>query len=189
MRQINVAAPDPVPLMLGARFDQGQWLRIVDHGKVAIKMKAPAILFGSGKEQIEMLFPRLIRVAVERVVKGLGHFKEIPAAGEHIPTRMKSQFLHQWDQAVEDFGYPSTRWRGVHHLHCASRKLSGYRSQFVDLRRANQRNVIVQVNWVSFRTCDTVRDIARNAHAASSRSMYFASCPLAPSTVLVYTSI
>ena len=117
IREIDVAAPYPLAAITFFRSDEPGRLRIVNDEQVLDELHALPVLLVVHQEDVEDLFGRMIVAAMQRVVKALGHFKEVVAAGDDLPFGLDFQLLHQGNQAVQDLSDPSTHGGGVHHLH------------------------------------------------------------------------
>jgi len=93
-----------------------------------------AVLFVRRHEEIKIFLPRLIRSAMKCVVKCLRNFKKCVTARDHIPADVHSQFLHQWNQAIQNFRDATAHRRRIHHLNGAACQLPRQRSDFFDFR-------------------------------------------------------
>src|SRR5882762_5240835 len=128
-----------------------------------VKLKTLPVHFVGRQKQIEILFPRLVGPSVQSIMKRLRDFEKILAAGDDVPTRPKSEFLNQRNQAIQDLRHSAAHRCGIDHLDRASGKLRGERTQLVKFASSQQRNVGVQAHQMSLRLC--------KSHAASSRSI------------------
>ena len=162
------------------RVDERNRLRVVDHGEVRVELQTLAVQLAVREKGLEILRPRFIRAAVQRVVERLGDRKEVVPARDDVPPRNQPQFLNQRDQPAENLGDAATHGGRIDHLHGPALELSREGSQVVDFFGTQQRNVIVEIDKMSGE---------RFSHAASSRSMSARSWPLAPSSVCVEMSI
>src|SRR6267143_5090026 len=107
----------------------------------AIKLKPLPVHFVGRQKQIEILFPRLVGPSVQSIMKRLRDFEKILTAGDDVPTRTKSEFLDQRNQAIEDLRHSATHRRGIDHLDRAAGKLRGKRAQLVNFASPQQGNV------------------------------------------------
>ena len=87
---------------------------------------------------------------MQRVVEGLGHLEEIVPAGHDLPANVESQLGKDGDQAVKDFGDAAAHGGRIHHLDAAALQALGERAEFVDLRQAEDRCVVVELNCLRF---------------------------------------
>ena len=177
MRKIDVAAPGPVICSRFAGINQSRRLRVVDHHEFGVERKSCAVPFVVREKNLEIPRARTIRRAVQRVVKRLGHFKEILAAGHDVPFDVEFQFFRQRHQAVENLRHAAADGRGVDHLDAAAAQGLGQRAQLFDFSCAQQFGIVVQRNAAQRQ---------RLAHAfLLSRSMSRSSLAREPSNVLV----
>src|SRR5882762_5409483 len=109
----------------------------------AIKLKPLPVHFVGRQKQIEILFPRLVGPAVKSIMKRLRDFEKILAAGDDVPTRTKSEFLDQRNQAIQDLRHSAPHRRRIDHLDRASGKLRGEHTELVNFTSPQQRNVSV----------------------------------------------
>src|SRR5262249_20882412 len=82
--EVDVAAPDPAPAHLRLGTYEPRGLGIVDDEKVLYKFHAPPVLLVIGHEDVLDLLRQVVIAAMQRVVKTLGHFVEVIAAGDDL---------------------------------------------------------------------------------------------------------
>ena len=58
----------------------------------------------------------MIGLAVKSVVKGLGDFEEVVAAGHDFPADVEPQFLGKRNNAIEHFSDAAANSGRIHHL-------------------------------------------------------------------------
>ena len=93
MREIDVAAPDPVVSVFSTVGDQAGGLRIVDHHKFGVEGEALGVFFVVGPEDFKVARLWMIGSAVQRVVEGFGDLEEIFAAGHDFPADVDAKFF------------------------------------------------------------------------------------------------
>src|SRR5207249_3038520 len=76
--------------------------------------------------------------------------EKIAPAGHDLPANGQTEFGKDGDQAVEDFGDAAAHGSRIHHLDAAALQALGERAEFVDLRQALDRRVIVELQGVCF---------------------------------------
>jgi len=104
IRQIDVAAPDPLAAVALLGADERGRLRIVDDEDVLYELHALAVLLVVHEEDVEDLLGGVIVAAMERVVEALGDLEEIVSAGDDFPLSLNFDFLHERDESIEDLG-------------------------------------------------------------------------------------
>ena len=85
IREIDVAAPYPLPAIALLGADERGRLRVMDDEQVFDELHALAVLLVVHQEDVKDLFRGVIVTAVQRVVEALGDFEEIVAAGNYLP--------------------------------------------------------------------------------------------------------
>ena len=64
--------------------------------------------------QIEVALPQRHRQPLQAVVERLGDAVEVGRTGDHFPTGIDSQFVHQRHHPAQDFRHPAAAPRGIH---------------------------------------------------------------------------
>src|SRR3977135_692004 len=101
----------------------------MNNREFAIKLKPLPVHFIGRQKQIEILFPRLVGPSVQSIMKRLRDFEKILATGDDVPTRPKSEFLDQRNQAIQDLRHSAAPRCGINPLDRASAKLRSERTQ------------------------------------------------------------
>src|SRR5438270_613238 len=118
MTSATTTAPSGWSLAAIALFGANEpgGLRIVDDEKIFHELHTFAVQLVVAQKDVEDLLGRVEIAAMERIVKALGDFEEVVAAGYDLPLGLHFDFLHERDQAVQDLGDASANGGGVHHL-------------------------------------------------------------------------
>src|SRR5262245_23330706 len=142
--EVDVAAPDPAPAHLRLGTYEPRGLGIVDDEKVLYKFHAPPVLLVIGHEDVLDLMRQVVIAAMQRVVKTLGDFVEVIAAGDDLPLGRNFEFVHQRDKAVQDLGHATAHRGGVDHLDGLALEMTGEKADFVELRLTDDGGIIFQ---------------------------------------------
>ena len=88
----------------------------MDDDYVFIKLHTLAILLVVVEENFLCLASEMVFAAMQGVMKSLGYFKEIVAAGNYVPMGDDAQFDDQRNEAIEHFSDAAAHGRRVHHF-------------------------------------------------------------------------
>src|SRR3979411_2498134 len=140
-----MAAPHPPSRRFLARADEGGRLRIMDHDHILCELHAMPILFVVGQEYLLGGSRELIFAAVQGIMESLRNLEEIVSSRDHIPVGGTFEFSEQGNETIQHFGHASTDSGGVDHLHCLSLEFASKKAQFVELGRADNCLVVIEV--------------------------------------------
>src|SRR6185437_12286934 len=90
------------------------------------------------------LLGQVVVAAVQRIMESFGHLEEIVPARDDLPPGGDIQFVHQRDQAVEYLCHSAAHGGGVHHLHRLALKMTRQKTDFIQLRLADDRPIVIQ---------------------------------------------
>ena len=106
-----MATPDPACIVVLLRCNEPGWLWIVNDNDVLIESHALPVEFIVLQENIFGRLRERVFGPVQRVVKALGNFEEIIAAGDDFPPGMHFQLIQQGDKPIEHFSYAAADGR------------------------------------------------------------------------------
>src|SRR5580704_1936705 len=131
-----MAAPGPMIRVLLATLDQRSGLRIMNDHEFSVERKPRAVTVVAGEKNFKILRLRVIRSAMQRVVKRFRHAVKVVSTGHDVPAHIQLEFLRERQEAVQNLCHTSTDSGRVDHLYAApSQGLREY-AQFVDLALA-----------------------------------------------------
>src|ERR1700687_5040379 len=140
-----MAAPYPVSRRVLARANEGAGLRIMNDDHILCELHALPILFVVGQEYLLCGSRQMIFAAVQGIMEGLRNLEEIVSPRDHIPVGSNFEFSEQRNETIQHFGHASTDSGGVDHLHCLSLEFASKKAQFVEIGRANNCSVVIEV--------------------------------------------
>src|SRR5438046_2483276 len=89
VRQITVAAPDPMIRTGLTRVNQRGGLRVVNDHEFGIERERGAVLLVVGKKNLKIPGLGLVRLAVQSVMEGFRNVKEFFRALHHVPEKVE----------------------------------------------------------------------------------------------------
>ena len=102
LREVDVAAPDPVPALVGGPAAQPDRLRVVDDDRVPLAFEALGVQRVDLVEQLPLLVAERVVGSLQRVVEELGRVVELFLAEDHLPVGVEAGVPHQRHDRVED---------------------------------------------------------------------------------------
>ena len=75
----------------------------------------------------------------------LRDLEEVVSSCDHIPVGGNFELSEQRNETIQHFGHSSTDSGGVDHLHCLSLEFASKKAQFVELGRADNCQVVIEV--------------------------------------------
>src|SRR4030088_3007709 len=140
-----MAAPYPASRRVLARTNEGGGLLIRNDDHIFCELHALPILFVVRQEYLLCGSRQLIFAAVQCIMESLRDLEEIVSSRDHIPVGGNFEFSEQGNETIQHFGHSSTDSGGVDHLHCLSLEFASKKAQFVELGRADNCLVVIEV--------------------------------------------
>src|SRR6202795_1293036 len=140
-----MAAPYPASRRVLTRANEGGGLRIMNDDHILGKLHALPILFVVGQEYLLGRSRQMVFGTVQGIVESLGHLEKIVPSCNDIPVGGNFEFAQQGNETIQHFGHSATDSGGVDHLHCLSLEFASKKAQFVELSRADNCLVVIEV--------------------------------------------
>src|SRR5450759_1727193 len=140
-----MATPHPACRRFLARANEGGGLRIMNDDQILRELHALPVLFVVGQENFPRRSSQLVFAAVQSIVESFGHFEEIVASCHYIPVGGDFEFSQHGNETIQHFGHASTDGGGVDHLDRLSLEFASEKTQFVELGRADNCSVVIDV--------------------------------------------